>query len=274
MLGPRPQTATSEEAAALWPAVRADRLFDSAEQFAAYHEAAPWRVRVAGHGEAAVLGVWRAHLDVLAMRGVWCSARHVDAFVADARDAAREFGLAHVLSPLLPLELLGPYRRAGLEVSERIIAMQGHPQGVLPADPPLGVTLRRGEERDLPALANLDRGSFDGFWAYGLQELSEYAVIERLVVAETVSGEVIGYTLATASRGAATLGRLAVAPHMRRHGLARALVAEVARWAVRSGAITMSLCTQESNDAARRLYVAAGFSEVTDVYGFAMGSTG
>jgi ribosomal protein S18 acetylase RimI-like enzyme len=159
-----------------------------------------------------------------------------------------------------------------MEVCERITAIQGHPEGVLRADPPLGVRLRPGHEGDIPSLVELDTSSFDGFWAYGTPELEEYARNERLVVAEAAAGEVIGYTLATVSRGAATLGRLAVAPHARRHGLARALVADVARWALREGALTMSLCTQEDNVAARSLYASAGLSEVTDVYGFAIGS--
>ena len=268
---PHPREASAEEAAALWPAVRADHLFDAAEQFAAYRDAAPWRVRVASRGEASVLGVWRSHLDVLAMRGVWCSDRHVGAFTDDAREVAVETSLSRVLSPLLPLDLLGPYRRAGLLVCQRIVAMQGRAQDVLPVEAPPGVTLRCGAGADLPALATLDEASFDDFWAYGLPELSEYALTERLIVAETGECEVIGYTLATVSRGAATLGRLAVAPHARRRGLARALVADVAGWAVRAGAVTVSLCTQESNTAARRLYAAAGLAEVAKVYGFAIG---
>ena len=267
-----PRVATAEEAAALWPAVRAERLFDSAEQFAAYRDAAPWRVRVANRGEASVLGVWRSHLDLLAMRGVWGSASHVGAFVDDACAVAREVGLGGVLSPLLPLDLLGPYRRAGLEVCEQIVAIQGHTQGVLPVGPPPGIALRRGDEADLPVLAVLDVASFSDFWAYHEPDLAEYASTERLVVAETAEGEVIGYTLATVSGGAATLGRLAVAPQARRRGLARALVADVARWAEQTGALTLSLCTQESNAAARGLYAASGLVEVANVYGFAIGS--
>jgi ribosomal-protein-alanine N-acetyltransferase len=267
----RPRAATAEEAAELWPAVRADRLFETAERFAAYRDAAPWRVRVAGRGEASVLGVWRAHLDVLAMRGVWGSPRHVAAFVDDARSVARELGMGWVLSPLLPLDLMGPYRRAGLEICERIVAIQGYPQRVLPAEPPDGVTLREGTDADLPALARLDATSFPDFWVYGVPELAEYARTERLRVATAADGEVIGYTLATVSREAATLGRLAVVPNARRHGLGRALVADVARWALREGAATVSLCTQEENAAARALYAATGLREVAGVYGFAIG---
>jgi len=270
LLAPRPRMATAEESAGLWPAVRADRLFDTAEQFSAYRDAEPWRVRVANRGEACVLGVWRSHLDVLAMRGAWCSSRHVSAFVDDARGVAGGLGLRRVLSPLLPLELLEPYRRSGMEVCERIIAMQGHPEGVLRADPPLGVRLRPSHEGDIPALAKLDAASFDEFWLYGIPELTEYACNERLVVAEAAAGEVIGYTLATVSRGAATLSRLATAPQARRAGIGSAMLFEAARWAVWQGAVTFSLCTQADNKASRRLYTRAGLAEIPERYAFAI----
>jgi [ribosomal protein S18]-alanine N-acetyltransferase len=265
--------ATAEEAARLWPAVRSEH-FDTAGQFAAYREKGPWRVRVNDRGDAAVLGVWRGHLDVIAIRGMWCPVRQVAAFVSDARAVARDLGLARILSPLLPLDLLGPYRREAMASCQRIVAIQGHARGVLPADPPLGVAFRPGLTGDMPALVALEATCFDEFWRYDLAELAEYIDGERLVVAETADGQLIGYTLATESRGAATLGRLAVAPALRRAGVAKALVSDVARWALHAGADTLSLCTQEENAAARALYRDAGFSEVRDVYGFAMGRVG
>lgn len=263
--------ATAHEAAGVWPAVRSERLFETAEQFAAYREAGPWRVRVTSRGEASLLGLWRAHQRVLALRGVWCASRHVGAFVADARSCAREQGLSAVLSPLLPVDLLGPYRREGMQLLERITAIQGHPRGVLRADLPLGVRVRTGGEGDLKRIAELDARCFDEFWAYGAEDLRELLGMERLLLAETDDGQLIGYTLATVSRGSASLGRLGVAPEARRHGLGRALVSEVARWAEECGADTMSLCTQESNTPARRLYRETGLVEVADVYGLALG---
>jgi ribosomal protein S18 acetylase RimI-like enzyme len=268
---PRPREATVDEAMGLWPAARADRLFDDPLEFAAYRDAGPWRVRVADRGEAALLGVWRHHLDVLAMRGVWCSPRHVASFADDARTVAKEHGLGRVLSPLLPLDLLGAYQRAGMEACEEIVAIQGHPARVRSAEPPPDVTLRAGLTSDLPDLAQLDAQSFDEFWKYGLPELAEYSKTERLIVAGKPFGEVIGYTLATVSRGAATLGRLVVAPSARRQGLARALVADVAEWAAEAGASNLSLCTQASNFPARHLYAEMGLIEVAQPYGFAMG---
>jgi [ribosomal protein S18]-alanine N-acetyltransferase len=266
-----PREATAREAAELWPAVRSERLFDTAEQFSAYCAAAPWRIRVTDRGDAAVLGVWREHLDVLALRGVWCSSRRIAAFVADARALARERELGRVLSPLLPLALLGPYRREGMRTGQQIMPIQGHPRGVLHADPPLDVCLRPGRPGDLETLVSLDAECFDEFWRYGRHELADLFATERLVVAENGEGRLIGYTLATVSRGAATLGRLGVARAARRTGLGSALVFDVAQWADSEGAETISLCTQVENAAARRLYAASGLAEVSDAYGFAIG---
>jgi [ribosomal protein S18]-alanine N-acetyltransferase len=268
---PHPREATARESVDIWPAVRSERIFDTAEQFAANRAESPWSVRVTERGEAAVLGVWRRHLDVLAMRGVFCSSSHIGVFVADARGLARERGLARVLSPLLPVDLLGPYLRERMQLSQRITAIQGHSRSVLPADAPLGATIRAGTVADLPAVTALDAVCFDEFWRYGPAEIDELFGAERLAVAQNDDGQLIGYTLATVSRGTATLGRLGVAPSARGHGVGRALVSDVARWAESLGAEVLSLCTQEENSAARRLYQATGLAEVRDVYGFAMG---
>lgn len=265
-----PHPATAEECDAIWPAIRADRLMESVEQLRAYQMSGSWRVRVTRRGEASLLGAWRAHLDVLAMRGVWCAERHVASFAQDAAEVARERGFAQVLSPLLPRELLAGYGRAGMSVFAPIVAIQGLSHAIRSADPPVGVTLRRGELVDAEQVALLDKACFDEFWRYGASEIADLLGHERMVVAQTGEGELIGYTLATASRGAATLGRLCTAPSARCQGIGRALLSEVAAWSVREGASTLSLCTQEENAASRSLYAAAGLRELDVPYAFAM----
>lgn len=265
------RAASAEECMKLWPAVSADHLFADAEAFRASVEAAPWSVRVAGRGEAALLRRWKRHLDVLAISGVWAAERHVPAFVADAFAVARARGFSRVLSPLLPEALLGGYYSAGMRPVQRIIGIQGHPRLVLPADPPLGVSIRRGGAADIPAVALIDAASFDEFWQWNEDDLVDFLAEERLAVAEANGGAIIGYTLATVIRGAATLTRLATAPHARNAGVGRALLAEAAAWSVSAGAVTFALCTQEANTASRSLYGAAGLSELDERYAFAMG---
>lgn len=269
--------ATAEECRRLWPAVASDRIFETVEQLLAYHDDAPWKVRVSQKGDAHVLGEWRAHLDVLAMRGVWCAERLVPDMCADAREMARQHGFARLVSPLLPEVLLDGYRRAGMRAEYPIVAIQGLPTQVAPFESVAGVRLTSaapGDLEELAGLVELDAACFEPFWRYGEAELVELLKAERAVVARTDSGDLIGYTLATVSRGAATLGRLAVSPRVRRRGVGRALVADVARWALESGARTLGLCTQEENVASRALYRSCGLHEIEDRYAMAICDVG
>jgi ribosomal-protein-alanine N-acetyltransferase len=267
----RPHTATADECAELWPAVTAEHLMESPAELRAYHDAGAWRVRVAGRGEAALLGAWRFHLDVLAMRGVWCSERHVADFAADAIGVGREHDFGRVLSPLLPADLLGGYRRAGLREVVPIVAIQGIPDRLPLHAPPPGVTLRAAAPDDLSGLAALDAQCFDDFWGYRTEELSGLLTRERCTLAETAEGELIGYTLATVSRGAAMLSRLCTAPQARRMGVGAALLADVGAWCREAGVSTIALCTQEENAASRALYASAGLVEIRDRYALAVG---
>ena len=264
------RTASPDECERLWPAVSADHLFANQGAFLAHCGSAPWQARVTERGEAALLGRWKRHLDVLAIRGVWCAERDIPDFVDDTVALAAEHGFGRVLSPLVPELFLGPYRSAGMKVAQRIVAMQGHPELVLPADPPIGVTIRPGTADDIDAVARLDEASFDEFWRWNREDLLGFLDVERLAVAEASGGAIIGYTLATVSRGAATLSRLATAPHARRAGVGRALLAEAAAWTVWQGAVTFSLCTQQDNPASRALYAQAGLREIAERYAFAV----
>ena len=263
-------TANAEECDRLWPAVSAEHLFGSLDEFRAHHAETGWRLRVTDRGEAALLGPWREHLRVLAMRSVWGAERVVPAFVADALEQAAEHGFATVLSPLLPDVLLRGYLASGMRVQQRVVVIQGHPELVLPAWPPLGVVVRPGTGADLAAVSKLDAECFDEFWGYAPCELGKLIAGERLAVAQASGGAIIGYTLATVSRGAGTLARLAVAPHARRAGIGSALLAEAAAWALDSGAVTLALCTQEGNMASRALYAGAGLVEVDERYAMAV----
>ena len=157
-----------------------------------------------------------------------------------------------------------------MRTTEPIVAIQGHPELVMWADAPIGVKIRPGRPTDLSAVAEIDEASFEPFWRYGESELAGLLGTERLAVAQASGGAVIGYTLTTVSRGSATLSRLATVPHARNYGVGRALLAESAAWAVRSGAVTFALCTQEANSASRRMYASAGLVEVAERYAFAI----
>ena len=222
-------------------------------------ESEPWRVRVTGRGEAAFLGRWREHLDDLAVLGLWCAPARVPLLVADLIEVARAQGFGRLLGPLVPESQAGPYLHAGLRVVERVDVLRlEHPARVAVTPPPAGVTIRDAGPADLDAIARIDRASFPAFWHYDDTQIARLLSTGRGAVAEG-GGHVIGYTLATVSGGESSLGRLAVTPRDRRHGVGTALASEAVAWLAGHGARTVTLSTQSDNEASRRLYGRLGF---------------
>jgi hypothetical protein len=138
--------ALADEAMRVWPAVKAAHLMATAEEYVAFREAGPWRVRVNDSGEAVVLARWREHSDVVAIRGLWAFARTPD-LVEDAAEVARAHGFGRVLSPLVPERRLAAYEAASMSVVERIVAFQGV-GNVARARPPPGSRLRAAPLQD------------------------------------------------------------------------------------------------------------------------------
>ena len=71
-----------------------------------------------------------------------------------------------------------------------------------------------------------------------------------------------GMVMARLAADEAEILTLAVHPHARRHGIARALLDQAARTVAAHGAASLFLEVALRNTAARTLYVAAGFAEV------------
>jgi ribosomal-protein-alanine N-acetyltransferase len=242
----------------------------TAEQFSAFREAAPWRVRVSDTGDALVVARWREHLDLLAIRGLWSAPHRLGELLDDARAVARAQGFARVLSPLVTGDAREAYLRLGMTEVEGIVALQGHAADVAAGPVPDGARVRAACAADMAALLLVDAQCFGEFWRYGTVELAECFATERIALAETDDGaEVIGYSTCALHGATATLGRLAVAPGHRRRGVGAALLGDAAVWAVRHGAFAFTLCTQEDNAASRSLYAAAGLHELPERYSLA-----
>ena len=121
--------------------------------------------------------------------------------------------------------------------------------------------IRRARPADLPAVVGIERDSFALPWS----EAAFRVVMRRqhglLLVAEE-DGEVAGYAAVWFAADEGELGDIAVAPDLRRRGVARSLLAAVRREARIRGAARLYLQVRESNAAARKLYVGAGYRQV------------
>jgi GNAT superfamily N-acetyltransferase len=257
--------ATTHELIWIAPAAIASHVVSGAQELLAIHRDAPWRVRVSGRGEAALLGRWRERLDDCAVLGLWCSAERVPVIIPDLMDAAREQGFGRLLGPLLPEGVAAPYLVAGLRVVERVVVMRlSKVDRARPAPPsPDGVAIRPATCGDLDDIAAVDAASFDDFWRYDESTLARYVSTERGAVA-VKEGHVIGYTLAIARDREGTLGRLAVVPECRGAGVGTALVCEAVAWMAHEGVRGVTLSTQAANAVSRRLYRGIGFNELDD----------
>jgi hypothetical protein len=157
------------------PAVRAHVVADAGE-LVALSEAEPWRVRVTGRGEAAVIGPWREHLHDCAVFGLWCSPRRVSALAADLVDVAREQGFDRLVGPLVAESEAGAYVEAGLCPVERIVVMRAKvPASARSAATPEGLVIREVTESDVDALLRLDAECFEPFWHYDRASLARFA---------------------------------------------------------------------------------------------------
>ena len=254
--------AADSELAWVAPAAVHSRVVEDRDELVAIHAAEPWRVRVTERGEAAVLDRWRAHLDDCAVLGLWCSIGRIPVLLADLMSVAGDLGFGRLLGPLVPEDAARPYLSAGLHVVERVLVMRLTSPGRARAGErePGGVTVREATPDDMPAVSALDAASFEPFWHYDHRLLTSLARHSRIAVAEK-DGAAIGYTLAAVRGGEGSLGRLAVAPGARRHGVGRALASEAVGWMVDMGARGVVLSTQEDNAPSRALYRGIGFRE-------------
>lgn len=246
---------------AVWVAVKALRLFESREALEASWCGAPWRVQVSEAGDAAVVELWRRHLSLLAIKGLWCAERDMPGILTDLLSLAHTQGFDDLLSPLVPEALLAPYETAGMRVAHRGVTMRT--KGPKPHEDALapGVALRLAGEADLAGILAVDEASFVPFWRYDTPSLVTLLGTHRAVVA-TSAEEVIGYTLCTVDRDEGVLGRLAVVPRERGRGIGAALLDDALGYLTRAGVRGVTLYTQEENRISRALYESRGFRQM------------
>jgi ribosomal protein S18 acetylase RimI-like enzyme len=255
--------ARDDEVERLWPAVSAARLFATPGDFERFRAAGPWRVLIDEQGRAAVLERWREHLDILGMKGVWCAEKDLASVIDDVGSIAREHSLGRIMSPLIADDMSGPYRAAGMEVHESIVALRADARSLPQVSPevPEGYRLLLADPGDEDALRLVDEACFPPFWRYGSAAIARMPDEGRVLKA-TRSEQVIGYTWCTMDRGIGTLGRLAVLPDHRREGVGGAMLSDALGYLARNGADVVSLCTQEDNAASRALYRRVGLREL------------
>jgi ribosomal-protein-alanine N-acetyltransferase len=134
------------------------------------------------------------------------------------------------------------------------------------------------DARHLEALMSIMRVGFDPHYgeAWSQSQLAGTLALDGSFARQAVAaGDVIqGFTLSRVVAGEVELLLVAVDPALRRRGIGRLLVEQVAVDARRFGATTLFLEVRENNAAARQLYRALGFVDVGRRANYYTGTSG
>jgi len=119
------------------------------------------------------------------------------------------------------------------------------------------VTLRDGTPADIDAMYALDLLCFDKPFRFDLRSMRKYATHpEAIVLIAESDGEI------RKALHSAYVTTLDVHPHVRRRGIARALVAEAERRAAATGAVSMQLHVFTGNTDAIGFYESVGYQQL------------
>lgn len=261
-------SADTAEIVRLARALSAARIVDGTDELERIHATEPWRIRVNGRADVAVLSRWRDHLPFLAIDALWCPVSRMTDALSDIRAVGTEHGFSDVISPPVPVEEMHAYVAGGMQPRTTVATYQLDRLADVAGRPmPAGVTVREAGAEDLLTLLDADARCFDLFWRYDARHLSRFLVSSRLAIAER-DGEALGYTLCTVGGPEGLLGRLCVVPEHRRAGIGSALLSDAVRWVGERGGRHVMLSTQTDNTASQRLYRHAGFCDTGRRYAF------
>ncbi len=113
---------------------------------------------------------------------------------------------------------------------------------------------------DLASVVSIEQDSFTDPWSARMFETVLSMPHTRALVCET-DDVICGYLIASVVLDSAEVLNIAVAPHARGRGFARALLANCFSETTAAGVNTWYLEVRASNTAARALYISEGFCE-------------
>ena len=126
----------------------------------------------------------------------------------------------------------------------------------------MDITIRQAKIYDVPAMARIERESFDEPWS-AAEITKDVTAGGGLYLAAAMRGEdLAGYAEIRMIAGEAQIYNIAVAPEFRREGTGEALLRHMIEKAGEAGCSVMTLEVMDGNGAAMELYGKLGFREV------------
>jgi ribosomal-protein-alanine N-acetyltransferase len=134
------------------------------------------------------------------------------------------------------------------------------------------------DARHLDALMSIMQGGFDPQFgeAWSAAQLAGTLTLSGSFARQAIDANdtILGFSLSRVVAGEAELLLVAVDQRLRRRGIGRLLVEQVAVDARNHGALALFLEVRENNDAARRLYRTLGFVDVGRRLNYYTGASG
>ncbi|MBQ4649838.1 MAG: ribosomal protein S18-alanine N-acetyltransferase [Firmicutes bacterium] len=121
--------------------------------------------------------------------------------------------------------------------------------------------VRRGEEKDILAIEELEKQCFATPWSY---ESLKYDIVENnraLYLVAEIEGEIVGYVGIWKIVDEGHITNVAVSPAHRRKHVASALLETLFRVTERAGVVNHTLEVRAGNEGAIKLYEGFGFKE-------------
>lgn len=123
------------------------------------------------------------------------------------------------------------------------------------------LVIRRGEEKDILAIEELEKQCFATPWSY---ESLKYDIVENnraLYLVAEIEGEIVGYVGIWKIVDEGHITNVAVSPSHRRKHIASALLETLFRVTERAGVVQHTLEVRAGNEGAIKLYEGFGFKE-------------
>jgi [ribosomal protein S18]-alanine N-acetyltransferase len=134
------------------------------------------------------------------------------------------------------------------------------------------VLIRPMHDVDLPAVAALERSSYQFPWTEGIfRDCLRVGYACRVI---EIGGQVVGYGILSAGAGEAHILNLCVAEELRCHGLGRRMMSHLIERARGFGVREAFLEVRPTNITAIRLYESMGFEQVGIRRGYYQAATG
>ena len=152
------------------------------------------------------------------------------------------------------------------EETHRIILLAWDGRELLEENKQPEIKIRAMTLNDLKVIKSIDDTSFVPVWQNSQSYLELAFRQAAIATLAEYHGKIAGYQISTATPMGGHLARLAVHPQMQKRGIGSALLRDVLQHFRQRGARTITVNTQDDNQASFRLYQKAGFEPTGEEY--------